>query len=1296
MKRIDLIHKAFLLFIIYLSAVHNTALQGQCVIYNPSIIQTDCDDLGTSDPFDDLITLDVTAIHWDNDPAAMFEVVSTTNLATLGTFMYSTGGPVTINYEQNLGIIIKDVMDPDCYVTLYPAITHCSEPNDCSSPLGDFVLVGDAVSTSDSCFRLTRNVGSINGGMWYQNELDLDFDFNLSFNLNFGTRDTLGADGMIFILQTVGNNINGSGGYLGFQNLTESVGIEFDTYRNHSGSLDAIDPPQDHMSFQKNGSLVHDNSGYLDGSVPLITLANIEDGADRAVTIQWDAASMNLSCTFDGNSFSVSQDIVNTIFNGDSEVFWGWAAATGSKRNQHTVCFTEITVVDALTISSLVADVTCQSPGAIDIIVNGGVPPYTYQWSNGSNTEDLNPITAGGTYTVTVTDDCGTISTLDIPVAEEVCCEILDTIVYTSVGDAAYTDSTCYQLTRDTTWQSGQVWSQNTLNLNSSFSKSFSLNFGIRDGLGADGIMFILQADGLGAIGAGGSFGFSNFPVSAGFEFDTFQNTQAGTFNDPPMDHIGFLTNGSLWHQTNSAGVMTDTLGLDNLEDGNLHQVTISWNPVTRLFTCTIDGTKTLNVTTDLLTIFGGNPEVYWGWSGTTGTRVNAQSLCISEDICECSIEGTATQVNCVDDLITIQVDALGLNAGPSDQFTVVNVLDILGTFNYNQGGTITIPYSPSITLTFFDVDDPNCSELVTIDLTACSPECGPDTLSYVIQGSATEATLADCYQLTSTNPTYQSGQVWSENTLDLNSSFNMDFSLNFGDQDDPGADGIMFILQADGHDPIGNGGGFGFPNFPVSAGFEFDTFENGSASGNFNDPPEDHLGFLTNGSLLHPDDPLGTLLDIITLSDLEDGLPHQVSVSWDPTTMNLTCTIDAVNTLTITIDLIDHFGGNPDIFWGWSGSTGSEVNNQSVCLIDIQIDQLTMTSVVSDIKCDTPGQIDITVSGGVPPFTFQWSDGSTNEDLTNITTAGTYTVTITDFCNHTITESFTLTAPNCECSITASAYQIDCDNMGTSDPADDMITLQVNAAGVGVGPSGSFTVCDNSTSAPLGTFMYTIGGTITVPYGQSISLLFKDVDNPECSDVVELDLAPCSLPCTDVRISITLDNYPKETSWDLRNDAGVIIATSNGHLGQNPSGITLEWDYCLDDGCYYFTIYDSYGDGICCDPFYGDGSYTVSNLTTGSVYGSGGQFGFSETVNFCFINSFNTNSCPEDLDVPGVNTFIEPGTYEAAKTIESDGVIMEGDVQYSAGQSVYLMSGFEVSNGIEFNAIIEGCDPNQ
>lgn len=59
----------------------------------------------------------------------------------------------------------------------------------------------------------------------------------------------------------------------------------------------------------------------------------------------------------------------------------------------------------APTLSTAVTNITCggSNSGAIDLSVAGGVPGYTYAWSNGSAQQDLAGLIEG-TYTVTVTD----------------------------------------------------------------------------------------------------------------------------------------------------------------------------------------------------------------------------------------------------------------------------------------------------------------------------------------------------------------------------------------------------------------------------------------------------------------------------------------------------------------------------------------------------------------------------------------------------------------------------------------------------------------------------------------------------------------------------------------------------------------------------------------------------------------------------------------------------------------------------------------------------------------------------
>jgi hypothetical protein len=115
------------------------------------------------------------------------------------------------------------------------------------------------------------------------------------------------------------------------------------------------------------------------------------------------------------------------------------------------------------------------------------------------------------------------------------------------------------------------------------------------------------------------------------------------------------------------------------------------------------------------------------------------------------------------------------------------------------------------------------------------------------------------------------------------------------------------------------------------------------------------------------------------------------------------------------------------------------------------------------------------------------------------------------------------------------------------------------------------------------------------------------------------------------VNISFTFDNYPEETSWQITNSGGSVVA-SGGTYGSQADGSTLNIEECLVDGCYDFTIYDSYGDGICCA--YGNGSYTVSN--SGNTLASGGTFTTSETTNICVGGGGPTPTCTDGIQNQG------------------------------------------------------------
>ena len=73
----------------------------------------------------------------------------------------------------------------------------------------------------------------------------------------------------------------------------------------------------------------------------------------------------------------------------------------------------------------------------------------------------------------------------------------------------------------------------------------------------------------------------------------------------------------------------------------------------------------------------------------------------------------------------------------------------------------------------------------------------------------------------------------------------------------------------------------------------------------------------------------------------------------------------------------------------------------------------ITLTETHKNVLCNgnSTGDINLSVSGGTSPYTYNWGGGVTTQDRTNLA-AGTYTVTVTDAKSCTATKSITITQP--------------------------------------------------------------------------------------------------------------------------------------------------------------------------------------------------------------------------------------------------------------------------------------------
>ena len=124
---------------------------------------------------------------------------------------------------------------------------------------------------------------------------------------------------------------------------------------------------------------------------------------------------------------------------------------------------------------------------------------------------------------------------------------------------------------------------------------------------------------------------------------------------------------------------------------------------------------------------------------------------------------------------------------------------------------------------------------------------------------------------------------------------------------------------------------------------------------------------------------------------------------------------------------------------------------------------------------------------------------------------------------------------------------------------------------------------------------------------------------NPEAT----IDNGSCTYPCTtsELQINIVADNYPSETTWQIMYENGEFIAS-----GDVNGGVV-----CLSEACYTFSIYDSYGDGICCS--YGEGSYTL--LLDELEIATGGDFDSEESVYFCVEETISPNTETQIIELP-------------------------------------------------------------
>jgi len=205
-----------------------------------------------------------------------------------------------------------------------------------------YYLNGSSTVIGEDCYQITPATNTQTGSVWYADQVDLSQPLDLQFLLNLGNNDSNGADGICFVLQSVGTEALGqSGGGIGFlgEDFQPAFAIEFDTYQN----ADFGDPIGDHIAMVSNGSVNHLLGTAIAGPVQADAFnPNIEDGEDHQGRVTWDPIDQVVRVYFDCElRLEGFIDLVGDIFNGQNQVYFGFTAGTGGANNLQTVCLEE-------------------------------------------------------------------------------------------------------------------------------------------------------------------------------------------------------------------------------------------------------------------------------------------------------------------------------------------------------------------------------------------------------------------------------------------------------------------------------------------------------------------------------------------------------------------------------------------------------------------------------------------------------------------------------------------------------------------------------------------------------------------------------------------------------------------------------------------------------------------------------------------------------------------------------------------------------------------------------------------
>jgi subtilisin-like proprotein convertase family protein len=709
------------------------------------------------------------------------------------------------------------------------------------------------------------------------------------------------------------------------------------------------------------------------------------------------------------------------------------------------------------------AEICSNSEGAIDLTVSGSATPFTLAWSNGSDTEDLSNISAG-TYSCVITDNNGcSVQTGDITIINNA--SDLSTTAYvandTCSNSVGYIELTTTGGTLPYTF----VWS-NSINTEDNYSLSEgSYSYTLSDANGCEiiesfnianesGSMLIssqivsneLCNDGMGAI---------DLTINSGTEPYSFIWSNGSTTEDISGLNEGQYT--CTISDANGCELVSNSFQVNN-EAGDLAIQEI----------ITVDEVCGNSEGTINLTVAGTATPLTFAWDNgdntedISGLSAGIYTVVIT-DANGCSLSSSITVNNEAGNLAIYEtniedeacnqgngsIDIFVVGGTPSYNFTWSNGATSEDISNLSSGAYsllvsdqngCTKTYSTNIenvganfAITSVTSEDEICSNAQgLINITV---ENGSNPYSYTWSNGASSEDIdnlsAGTYDVVVNDA---NGCTTTESYTILNNTGTLSLDgFDITHETCGQANGIIDLTYSGGNEPVAinwSNGGFEEDLEDISAGFYSVTISDQYGCSLSESGTVENItgGFaITTQTFVNSvcSDSLGS----IDITMAGGALPY--TFNWS----------NGAN----TEDISNLWAG--DYTLSVSDANGCEIVTSQTIINETTGIEITNAYTGDDNCSSNQGYIDLVVSGGVTPYTFDWSNGDNTEDLVNIT-EGDYFCIVTDNAGCSVV-SETYTISNTASNLTASSISspVICTTLGSIDltPENGFMPYQFN-----------------------------------------------------------------------------------------------------------------------------------------------------------------------------------------------------------------------------------------------------------